>query len=89
MYTQKEDVACIVDHISYYESEFEVMFGKMEKPIPSKDEILNITSTGHCIKVLLGLLMADRMTVVRERCLEARARAGFLKMVSYFVKAKL
>lgn len=31
----------------------------------------------------MRLIIADRMMVVRERCAEARAQAGFLEMVSY------
>ena len=82
MYTQREDVHCIVQYISMYQSEFETKFGKMEHPQPSNGGRLSITSVGHAIKVFLGLIMADRMTVVREKSAEARAQAGFLEMVS-------
>ena len=82
MYTQKEDVTCIVEYISLYQTEFELKFGKLEGPKPSNGSCLSITSVGHTIKVFLGLIMADRMTVVREKCAEARVQAGFLEMVS-------
>ena len=81
MYTQKEDVTCVVRYITMYESEFENKFGKLEHPQLSNEGCLRITSVGHAIKVFLGLIMADRIMVVRERSKAARAQAGFLEMV--------
>ena len=86
MFTQKEDVDCIVKHVLLYQSEFEAKFGRLERMQPSNGDSMNITSVGHAIKVFLGLIMADRMTVVREKCADARTQAGFLEMVSMALK---
>ena len=69
-----------------FQKSYEEIFGKMEsgKPMSAFGEIQDntvfIKSTGYGVKVILGLLMADRMHVVeRKRRLEQEA-IGFVEL---------
>jgi hypothetical protein len=81
-----EHVDLIMEYLKVFQKAYEDRYGKMESGKPSsafgeiKDHIVFIKSTCYGVKVVLGLLMADRMHVVeRKRKLE-RAIIGFMEV---------
>ena len=83
---EREHVDLIMLHLREFQKSYEERYGKMESGKPSsvfgevKDNTVFIKSTGYGVKVVLGLLMADRMHVVeRKRKLE-RETVGFIEL---------
>ncbi|KAG9248913.1 hypothetical protein BJ878DRAFT_485970 [Calycina marina] len=81
-FSPREDSACVTKHLDFYEGIFKDRFGVLE-PLRTQDhgKILRIDSLGMAIKLFVCLIMADRMSVIREKCKEARERSGFVLMV--------
>ncbi|KAF4628307.1 hypothetical protein G7Y89_g9844 [Cudoniella acicularis] len=66
---EREHVDLIMDHLKQFQKDYEQCFGKIEDTRGGalgeiRDNTVYIRSTGYGAKVLLGLLMADRLHVV-------------------------
>jgi hypothetical protein len=76
----REDVYLIMEHLKDYHRKYENIYGEMESQTlfgKIKDGTVYIRSTGYGVKVLLGLMMADRLHVIEKLRREARERICF------------
>lgn len=82
---EREHVDLIMEYLKVFQKLYEEKFGKMETGKPAsafgeiKDNTVFIKSTGYGVKVVLGLLMADRMCVVEKRRKLEREIIGFME----------
>jgi hypothetical protein len=79
----REDVYLIMEHLKDYHQKYEDIYGEMESQTlfgKMKDGTVHIRSTGYGVKVLLGLMMADRLHVIEKLRREARERICFEKV---------
>ena len=81
---EQEHVDLIMNHLKIFQAYYEDKFGKMETAKQCsafgeiKDNTVFIKSTGYGVKVVLGLIMADRMHVVEKKRKNERERRGFM-----------
>jgi hypothetical protein len=83
---EREHVGLIMEYLQKFQNSYEERFGKMETgKSPSafgeiKDNTVFIKSTGYGVKVVLGLLMADRMHVIQKKRKLEREIIGFMEV---------
>lgn len=83
---EREHVDLIMQYLNVFQKSYEEQYGKMESGKPSsafgeiKDNTVFIKSTGYGVKVVLGLLMADRMHVVERKRKFERETVGFIEL---------
>ncbi|KAH6680390.1 hypothetical protein B0J14DRAFT_578528 [Halenospora varia] len=79
---EKEQVDRIMDHLKDFQKDYERAYGRIEETRGGilgeiKDNTVYIRSTGYGAKVLLGLLMADRLHVIDRQRRKGREAIGF------------
>jgi len=80
---QPMQVRMIMKHLDIFHEEWEASFGTMHIPEAHRDpqslrsSEIHITTTGYGCKVLLGLMMADRIHVVEKKRQQLRAYICF------------
>ena len=82
---EREHVDLIMEYLREFQTAYEGVFGLIEDSKPTtfgegKNSTVYIRSTGYGVKVLLGLLMADRLHVVERKRREERERISFIKV---------
>jgi hypothetical protein len=81
-----EHVNLIMKHLKRFHDLYEQKFGKIEKDTSLsslgriKDDTVYIKCIGYGVKVVLGLLMADRMHVIQAQRQSFKERTGFLEI---------
>lgn len=82
---EKEHVHLIMEYLRLFQETWEGVFGLMEEQRPNeevlgpiKNQTVYINSTGYGAKVLLGLIMADRIHVVERLGTSKREELGYL-----------
>ncbi|KAH8668179.1 hypothetical protein BGZ60DRAFT_515588 [Tricladium varicosporioides] len=83
---EKEQVDRIMNHLKNFQRHYECAYGRIEETRGGilgeiKDNTVYIRSTGYGAKVLLGLLMADRLHVIDRERRKSREAIGFEEMV--------
>jgi Ring finger domain len=82
-----EHVQLIMDHLRRYHDSYEARFGEMEDSREGgqlghiKNSTVYIRSTGYGVKVLMGLMMADRFHVVDRLLREERERVAYKQVL--------
>jgi hypothetical protein len=79
---EREHVQLIMDHLMKYHDCYEALYGLMEDSRLGqlghiKDNTVYIRSTGYGVKVLIGLMMADRLHVIDKFRREERERISY------------
>jgi hypothetical protein len=82
---EREHVDLIMEYLRQFQNAYEGVFGSIEDGKPTtfgegKNSTVYIRSTGYGVKVLLGLLMADRLHVVERKRREEREEISFIKV---------
>jgi hypothetical protein len=83
-----EHVQLIMDHLRKYHNRYEARFGAMEESGQGgqlghiKNNVMSIRSTGYGVKVLMGLMMADRLHVVGRIRQEDRERVAYKQILA-------
>lgn len=83
---ERDYVNLIMGYLKLFQQYSEDKFGKMEDGLPPsvfgeiRDNTVYIKSTGYGAKVVLGLLMADRMHVVEKKRKRQREKIGYDEM---------
>ncbi|CAG8977294.1 hypothetical protein HYALB_00012579 [Hymenoscyphus albidus] len=82
---EKVQVDLIMDYLRYFQHKYEKYWGIMEEirgasvgeGFLPREQAVHINSTGYGAKVLVGLLMADRLHVVDRLRFNERAKIGY------------
>jgi hypothetical protein len=77
---ERESVIMIMEHLCNFHQKYEEVYGLMEETSTFgkvKGNAVHIQSTGYGVKVLCGLLMADRLHVIEKIRKEERERVCF------------
>ncbi|PVH89726.1 hypothetical protein DL98DRAFT_579514 [Cadophora sp. DSE1049] len=83
---QRDQVRLIMKHLDIFHQAWETKFGMMEIPGAHRDlqasssSEIYITTTGYGCKVLLGLMMADRIHVVERKRKQERFQICFQRV---------
>jgi len=83
-----EHVQLIMDYLRKYHNSYEARFGAMEEAGQGgqlghiKNNVVSIRSTGYGVKVLMGLMMADRLHVVGRIRQEDRERVAYEQILA-------
>ena len=80
-----ESVVIIMEHLQNYHEKYESLYGEMEDHNlwgKLNDKSVYIRSTGYGVKVLLGLMMADRLHIIDKVRKEERERLCFERIPS-------
>jgi hypothetical protein len=80
---ERESVIMIMEHLCNFHQKYEEVYGLMEETTTFgkvKGNAVHIQSTGYGVKVLCGLLMADRLHVIDKIRKEERERVCFERM---------
>jgi hypothetical protein len=81
----RESVVIIMEHLRSYHEKYESIYGHMEEQVfwgKLSDNSVHIRSTGYGVKVLLGLMIADRLHVIDRLRREERERVCFERVDS-------
>lgn len=92
---EKVQVDLIMNFLRYFQRKYEKVWGFMEEihgagmgdGYSNKEQAVHIQSTGYGAKVLVGLLMADRLHVVDRLRFAERARIGYREVKPDGLKA--